>query len=207
VHELCILGSVKDWQCRHVKCLRARCHCWTGRCRYIYTTARPGGVDMTNSGCNKIWREVSTFTARSALPHAVARWALSVSAGFFWALVASRRVCLTSFWVPYFLFLFSLKRGYLKCKSFKISMNFRWCQKCKHKIHTHQCPWQRIVESGHDALRWWYPQTHPTLPLQCSLMTIPRWRCNDDDALRRQRTVMMLHDNDTTTMISWSTDT
>jgi len=46
VHELCILGSVKDWQCRHVKCLRARCRCYTGQCRYVYTTAMPGGVDM-----------------------------------------------------------------------------------------------------------------------------------------------------------------
>ena len=31
------------------------------------------------------------------------------------------------------MFLFSFKRGYLKCNSFKISVKCRWCQKCKHK--------------------------------------------------------------------------
>ena len=136
---------------------------------------------LQTRGSIKIWQEVSSFTARSAVPCAVARRAYQHQPQNFeeGTLVASCRVYFWSFKKTYFMFLFSLKRGCLKCNSFKISMNFRWCQKFKHKIHTHESPWQRI-SSWCSAMMIPTDSSYPTITMffdDDTSMTMQRWRC------------------------------
>ena len=91
-------------------------------------------------GSGKIWRDVSIFTARSAMPSTAASGVHATTAGKIeqGTLVASRRVCFRSFWVIYFMFLFSFKRMYLKGYFPEFTMNSGWwCQNRNYTKCTH----------------------------------------------------------------------